>query len=246
MPKGILLAGGLAKRLSPISNYLNKHLIPIYDTPMINFSLQTLVDSGIDEVLTITNSSDVAILKALIGDGSENGIKISYEIQAFPGGIAQALLIAEDFIGNESVALALGDNLFFGPDFATLTTNARILNRGATVFAFHVEEPRSYAVLETSENGMPLTIAEKPLNPLSNQILTGLYFYDNRAVDYAKSLVPSERGELEITDLNRIYLSEGRLNVVNLDDRYTWFDAGTFESIYHASCFVRRLRQNAL
>lgn len=240
MRKGIILAGGHGTRLFPITNFINKHLLPVYDKPMIYYPLTTLMLAGIEEILIISNPDDLPVLREALGNGRQWGLKLSYLPQETPKGIAEGLLIAEDFINREPFALILGDNMFYGRDFSSLLVKAASMtDRNAVIFTMWVSNPTAYGVLETSREGKLLSIIEKPQNPASHQAVTGLYFYDKRAVEFAKSLNPSERGELEITDLNRLYLEDGTLNAIHLGRGFIWFDAGTTHSLLRASELVQ-------
>ena len=234
--KGIILAGGNGSRLYPLTKVISKQLLPVFDKPMIHYPLATLMTANIKDILVISTPKDISAYEALLGDGSSWGINISYKIQPSPDGLAQAFLLSEDFLGNDLSALILGDNIFYGPDFSDLLLKAS--NREeATIFAFHVEEAQRYGVVEFDDKKV-ISIEEKPVKPKSNFAITGLYFYDNEVIELAKSLKPSVRGELEITDLNRIYMKKNKLNVEILNKDYTWFDSGTHESLLKASMYV--------
>jgi glucose-1-phosphate thymidylyltransferase len=241
--KGIILAGGSGTRLYPITKLLNKHLLPVYDKPMIYYPLSTLMLAGVTEILLITTPKDVENYKALLGDGSQLGISIEYAEQPKPEGLAQAFIIGESFIGNDDVCLILGDNIFYGRDFSLRLQNAKNSLPGAVVFAYYVQDPQRYGVVEFDEAGHVIDLIEKPVNPPSNYAVTGLYFYDSRAVAMAKKLKPSARNELEITDLNRAYLKEGALKVELLGRGYAWLDTGTCQSLLEASQFVAILEE---
>ncbi len=242
--KGIVLAGGAGTRLFPASQPISKILLPIYDKPMIYYPLSTLMLAGIKDILIITNEIDYDNFIKLLGDGSQYGLNISYKIQYVQRGIADAFLIGEDFIDGDDVALVLGDNIFHGHGFSTLMKNALKKKSGATVFGYTVKDPERFGVVEFDKNGKALSLEEKPANPKSNYAVTGLYFYDNKVCEYAKMLKPSQRGELEITDLNRIYLEKGDLNVEILGRGFAWLDTGTHDSMLQASVFVQTMELN--
>ena len=242
--KGIVLAGGAGTRLFPASQPISKILLPIYDKPMIYYPLSTLMLAGIKDILIITNELDYDNFIKLLGDGSQYGLNISYKIQYVQRGIADAFLIGEDFIGDDDVALVLGDNIFHGHCFSTIMKNALNKKCGATVFGYTVKDPERFGVVEFDKNGKALSLEEKPANPKSNYAVTGLYFYDNNVCKYAKMLEPSKRGELEITDLNRIYLEMGKLNVEILGRGFAWLDTGTHDSMLQASVFVQTMELN--
>lgn len=242
--KGIILAAGAGTRLYPASLPISKILLPIYDKPMIYYPLSTLMLAGIKEVLIITNEADYDNFVKLLGDGSHLGMSIHYKIQYVQRGIADALLVGEDFIGDEDVALILGDNIFHGFGFSTLMKNAIKSNTGATVFGYRVKDPERFGVVEFDEHKKAISLEEKPQNPKSNYAVTGLYFYDKNVCKYAKTLKPSARGELEITDLNKIYLEKGLLNVEILGRGFAWLDTGTHESMLQASNFISSMELN--
>ena len=242
--KGIVLAGGAGTRLYPASQPISKILLPIYDKPMIYYPLSTLMLAGIKDILIITNETDYDNFIKLLGDGSQFGLSLKYKIQYVQRGIADAFLIGEDFIGNDEVALILGDNIFHGHGFSTLMKNAIAKHSGATVFGYTVKDPERFGVVEFDENNKAISLEEKPANPKSNYAVTGLYFYDNNVCEYARQLKPSQRGELEITDLNKIYLEKGELNVEILGRGFAWLDTGTHDSMLQASQFVQTMELN--
>lgn len=242
--KGIVLAGGAGTRLYPASQPISKILLPIYDKPMIYYPLSTLMLAGIKDILIITNELDYDNFIKLLGDGSQFGLNLKYKIQYVQRGIADAFIIGEDFIGDDSVALILGDNIFHGHGFSTIMKNALKKDFGATVFGYTVKDPERFGVIEFDENKKAISIEEKPLHPKSNYAVTGLYFYNNKVCEYAKQLQPSARGELEITDLNKIYLNRGELNVEILGRGFAWLDTGTHDSMLQASLFVQTMELN--
>lgn len=242
--KGIVLAAGAGTRLYPASQPISKILLPIYDKPMIYYPLSTLMLAGIKDILIITNETDYDNFVKLLGDGSQFGINIEYRIQYVQRGIADAFIIAEDFINGEDSALILGDNIFHGHGFSTIMKNALKTNHGATVFGYTVKDPERFGVVEFDKNKKVLSLEEKPTKPKSNYAVTGLYFYDKNVCEYAKQLKPSARGELEITDLNKIYLEKGMLNVEILGRGFAWLDTGTHDSMLQASNFVQSMELN--
>ena len=241
--KGIVLAGGSGTRLYPITNSISKQLLPVYDKPMIYYPITTLMLSGIKDILIISTPSDFGLFKNMLGDGSQWGVNFSYESQASPDGIAQALIIAENFLNNESSALVLGDNIFFGASMPERLDAASNFQEGAKVFAYHVNDPDRYGVVEFNNENKVLSLEEKPKSPKSNYVVTGLYFYDSEASEVAKSLKPSSRGELEITDVNNWYLENKTLEVELLDHGFAWLDTGTHESLHEAGSFIETIQK---
>ncbi|MFT8596280.1 glucose-1-phosphate thymidylyltransferase RfbA [Liquorilactobacillus nagelii] len=244
--KGIILAGGSGTRLYPITRGISKQLIPVYDKPMIYYPLSTLMLAGIQDILVISTPEYTPMFEQLLGDGSDFGINLSYAVQEKPNGLAEAFIVGREFIGNDSVCLILGDNIYYGSGMAEMLQDAAKLTSGATVFGYHVNDPERFGVVEFDSKMQAVSLEEKPAHPKSNYAVTGLYFYDNRVVDYAANLEPSARGELEITDLNKIYLANGELNVKLMGRGYAWLDTGTHDSMLEAASFIATIqkRQN--
>lgn len=241
--KGIILAGGLGSRLAPLTRITNKHLLPVYDKPMIYYPLASLMNAGIREILLISTPQDLPLFKRVLRDGSQWGISIEYGEQSEPRGLADAFIVGEKFVGGEPACLILGDNIFFGYGFDQKMKDAARITSGATIFAYPVRDPQRYGVVEFDENGKAISLEEKPAHPRSNYAVPGLYFYDNRVVDFAKALKPSARGEIEITDLNRIYMEQGCLTVSILGQGIAWLDAGTHQSLLQASNFIQTVEE---
>jgi glucose-1-phosphate thymidylyltransferase len=243
--KGIILAGGSGTRLYPLTMVTSKQLLPIYDKPMIYYPLSTLMLAGIDDILIISTPTDLPNFEKLLGDGSQYGIKLTYKVQPSPDGLAQAFILGEEFIGDDCCAMVLGDNIFYGSGFSSMLEKAKISaqeNHRATVFGYHVDDPERFGIVEFDKNRKVISVEEKPENPKSPWAITGLYFYDNRCVEYAKNQKPSARGELEITDLNRVYLENDELDVKLLGRGFAWLDTGTMDSLIDAGDFVKTIQ----
>lgn len=242
--KGIILAGGLGTRLYPCTKAINKQLLPIYDKPMIFYPLSVLMLAGIKDILIISSKEHIGLIEQVFGSGQHLGLNISYKIQLEPKGIAEAFILGENFIGCDKAALVLGDNIFYGQGFSEKLKSAASRKDGASVFAYYVNDPERFGVVDFEKNGKAKSIQEKPKNPRSNYAVTGLYFYDNNVVKYAKNLKPSARGELEITDLNNVYLKKGKLNVEHLGRGFAWLDTGTHDALLRASNYVETIEKN--
>jgi len=241
--KGIILAGGSGTRLYPATTVVSKQLLPVYDKPMIYYPLSTLMLAGIRQILIISTPQDTPRFEELLGDGSQWGLELEYAVQDVPNGLAQAFLIGKEFIGDSSVSLVLGDNIFYGQDMSSMLMRSASINEGATVFAYRVHDPERYGVVEFDKQGSVLSLEEKPQHPRSHYAVTGLYFYDNKVIDYAESIKPSPRGELEITDVNKCYLEQGNLSVETMGRGSAWLDTGTHDSLLQAATFIETLEK---